>query len=711
MILLKSLKLTNFLSHPETMIEFDGNTRLSIDGVSGAGKSAIIEAIIWCLYGRGRVDNRSLVFATASSSTVCLELLDDERVVVVERSITVAGKHSLKVCEINIDGTEHEVTTGTKMSQEWIVKNLLHASYELFINSVAYPQDNTDTFVKQTAAKRKDLLLEIASVEDFEEYYNRAKLKLASTDEKIQCLRGEATAQASRDGGDEKEVREILEQAEENVAFFEAEIEENDKALITARKDFNDFQILVNVEREKIEASKKKLTEYNDTVSSIETDIANKERRIVELGDILKEKPTGTVSGLMDEIGAIDDRLHVLTDEKNAFSLKNTKLNSLIQAAPADPGLEVKISSYKQKLADIVASSASKCTLGDECKNHQISLKTQTSFIEEQIAENEKLFSLYLDKVEEHKAAVKLATEELGKEPDETELNSLLESKSLKNSQVKLISSFENATNEMSTVVASIEEKKKELSNLTTKLSDTESLISDLEEKVKTIDFDAASEKVKALEYLNETSNKKITESRSVIVSQKIILERIIESKKRLKEIDAELEILNRDKEALLLIKDAFGSKGIKAVAVDVLIPQLEKSINDVLEQLSDFRVTLETQKSSVSGENQIEGLFINVHNPQGQSMEYNAFSGGEKVKVTVAIAEALAGLQNVGFRLLDEAIVGLDEDSVISFTEAMQKIQTKFPQMLVISHIPQIKELFENKIDIGKTDGISIIT
>lgn len=708
MVTLKKLHLLNFLSHTDTTVEFEATTRLSIDGVSGAGKSSIVDAIIWCLYGEGRVDNRALIMANASSGKVELWLNDKEKTYVITRTITKAGKHTLTASEEGTDGSVREVCAGTKQTQEWIVKELIRASYELFINSVAYPQDNSDTFVKQNAAKRKDLLLEIASVEDFEMYYERAKDKLRSTEEAIQRLIGELAGQIA--WGNEAEIKAALEKAQFDKTTFEGEAKDIEARLGAARNEFTETSLTAKVEQEKISSVSRELSQTSATLLTINNEIASKESRIQILETQLKDRPSGSIASLMDEVAAADLMIQEMTKAASAYSIEKEKLNSLVRSAPQSNGLEAELEKTKKQLAETIASFHNLCTLGDGCLNHKTSLESRTKFIEDRIKEIEAKIVEHEIKVKEHAEAVRLATESLPTEPAKEALSAVVTQKTSLNAQIKAINSFEAAEKELSQTVVALGEKRALKIEKEALAASLNVQLTELTVRVKAFNLDALSTKVRDLDISLRAMNEKVVNATAAIASHQLILEKIAASAKRQHEIELETIKLNGDKEALELVKDAFGSKGIKAVAVDVLIPQLETAVNDVLCQLSDFRVTLETQKSSVDGESQIEGLFINVHNPQGQSMEYGAFSGGEKVKVTVAIAEALAGLQKVGFRLLDEAIVGLDEESVLSFTQAMTKIQTKFPQMLVISHIPQIKELFEDRIEVVKRNGVSMI-
>ncbi len=163
--------------------------------------------------------------------------------------------------------------------------------------------------------------------------------------------------------------------------------------------------------------------------------------------------------------------------------------------------------------------------------------------------------------------------------------------------------------------------------------------------------------------------------------------------------------------ENLKLLKESFSQNGLKAMIIDYIIPRLEDKVNDILSKLSDFRISLDTQRDGVSEDTLLEGLFISIFNENGEEFDFDNYSGGEKLKIVVAISEALSEVQNVGFRVLDELFIGLDEESTENFAEVMETLQEKFKQIVCISHLRNIKDMFDKKIIIRKTNGSSVIS
>jgi exonuclease SbcC len=118
----------------------------------------------------------------------------------------------------------------------------------------------------------------------------------------------------------------------------------------------------------------------------------------------------------------------------------------------------------------------------------------------------------------------------------------------------------------------------------------------------------------------------------------------------------------------------------------------------------------LDTQAPKTSGDGMKEGLFITIRNDVGEELPYENYSGGEKLKITVAIAEALGGLQKVGFRVFDELFIGLDQDSTEAFASVLERMQERFPQVVCISHLQEIKDLFDEKLTCVKINGVTKI-
>lgn len=702
MITLKSLKLKDFYSHENTTIDFKDNVKLLLDGESGAGKSTILESIIFALYGESRTDSKSIVRSGCKKATVTLELSDlsghpgKPENITIERSMTSTGKHTV---EVLFDGVASPII-GVKELQGYINKELIGASYLLFVNSVAYMQGNSESFVAQTAAKRKDLLLEIVKAENYDEYYEKAKDALSTTtlqktalEMQVLSLKAEiAVAERQIDGEGDLNVMLIatqraisfLEEKKDSLLKLIAKFEESDKniklcedrvagaerdadraktALESLRTQLKDLDVITFVQ-EDYDACRAKIDAKMVVLEGLDAMLRSQAAKEKEKLEYIQTKPH-----IMDWSSSIAQ-----LEEANK-KLSARKWCPSGTACPHQLPTIAEIESNKTKIVEMNQKMVIDAILLEEWN------KGLKSF--DQIVDTEKLFNKVKEEREEmSELTVRLAVMENVR----TKIESL-------SAQISLIPVLE-----------------KDLFDKTVFRDVTIGELAVMNEQRAS--GDTSKQKSELSTVTSELALKRGEESsiNSDLILIKKNKEELVEKKATLKEIeDTLLPELVRNFNDVSLVKDAFGSKGVKAVMIDYILPKLEDKINSVLSQLSDFTVRLDTQQLKADGEGNKEGLFITVTSPAGTELPFESLSGGEKVKITVAISEALASLQKVGFRLFDEFVTALDDDSLENFMVTIEHLQAQYPQMLLVSHIQSVKDMFEEKITVIKKNGVSL--
>jgi len=702
MIILKSLKINNFLSHSDTEISFKDNTKLLIDGKSGSGKSSIVEAILWGLYGVARTENRNLVRNGEKSCSVIIILFneDENKFYEIRRSTTEKSKNTLIVSQSE-DGIvyipiEHN---GIKDTQNWIENDLLHASYTLFINSIAYPQDNIDNFVKQTASKRKDLLLEIANIKDFDLYYTRARDLLSLKNE--EKIRIETTI---------KNNIKFLEDHKVNLINEETVSTEIDLVSNHIAKYRSDLEILMG--------EKSKLGDFSSHISKLKIQIVEneKERHLLNSQIESKEKLVSEIESInLIEIKAkiaegetIKARKEELENKSYKEGERTNKLLAIMADKPVDRDYDSEVMELNKRLIPLIKDTGS-CPAGDSCP-FVIPIKNQIKYLEDLIHEKIVLKTkLDKDKADYSQKIIDLGPS-LFTELEKVELQSL-------RSQTASYGAYSVKLAQLEAQIETLPSIKEELVNLYSRVNKVKTTGDELnleltqkEEAQRGVDttvFDVREKDIRS----------KIEDLTVQLSSMNFKLSLSRDTRSKISSI--ELDIKNDQEKITLLeviiddlysIKEAFGSKGLKTVVIDYLIPRLEEKINEILSRLSEFRVRLDTQKSHSDGEGVIEGLFINIFNERNEQFEFSSYSGGERLKISVAISEALASLQKCGFRIFDELFIGLDEESIEHFADVMNQLQDKFKQMLCISHLRTIKDLFDEKVSITKINGVSKI-
>ncbi|MHC1760549.1 MAG: AAA family ATPase [Negativicutes bacterium] len=159
----------------------------------------------------------------------------------------------------------------------------------------------------------------------------------------------------------------------------------------------------------------------------------------------------------------------------------------------------------------------------------------------------------------------------------------------------------------------------------------------------------------------------------------------------------------------------AFGRDGIPALIIENTVPELERIANEILGQMSGGKHNLrfETQRELKSKAGMAETLDIIVGDWAGERI-YETFSGGEQLRIDFAIRFALAELlaRRAGARVdwltIDEGFGSQSDEYLPLVIEAVKSVASRFGMVLVISHVKQVQEAFEQTI-VFRPDGESV--
>lgn len=679
------IHLKDFLSHKSTTVDLRQGQRVLVHGQSGAGKSGIVEALTWVLYGEGRADNRSLIRSGAKSAEVTLSLGFDKRELVVQRLVTQEGKHSLSAF---LDGNPAP-TVGIRETQAWL-ENLLGCPRELFVNSVMTPQDRSESFVSANAAKRKEILLSMVATLDIEPFLKRAREKFGELTGTVATLQAFQSSQCQRRDHELAYV-EGMPEAELSLARADAEYQAADAAVAVLGDERAEYELAeqqVNSARRQEQSAVAALktmggiydtahrnwTRANERLSALPTleaheDVAVLEERVKQANDI-----KARLSGAERELASLQA---TLTGHVNSVSRIDAKIRELNERALPD-----------------CPKIGGKCVIAEQALTKE--LETQRSDKRE-LAE---LVDHLNDKISRNIATQKKLQDDLAQH-----------------------FGVEKLLQEARTKTALLAQKPQLEFDLDTYHKEKEraaDMVTDAQGRVElaAVELGKATERFKAVQSSRPKlleAETRLSQALTQLTSAKSRVDRCREAVRTAKELQKELsesrvqlDQARQDVEAVGLVKDALGQGGIKAVAADILLPEVESRANAVLARLSPMRLRLTTQRQGNSG-GVTEGLFITVVSPGGRAQDYDCYSGGERLKIAVAITEALSELQKFGFRVVDELYAGLDEESTEGFVKVLLSLHDRYSQMLCISHLRQVQDVFTDVLEVTKDqDGVS---
>ena len=159
-------------------LSFEGIHVAVLTGDNGHGKSALLDAITWALWGRARARSvDELIHAGAAEMEVEFEFQLDEHQYRVIRKRQRRGKSGYSDLQFAIlaDGGYKPLTERSVTETERLIERTLRMSYETFTSSSFIQQGRADTFTTNSPAERKRILAEILELGYYDELEARAR--------------------------------------------------------------------------------------------------------------------------------------------------------------------------------------------------------------------------------------------------------------------------------------------------------------------------------------------------------------------------------------------------------------------------------------------------------------------------------------------------------------------------------------------------------
>ena len=224
------------------------------------------------------------------------------------------------------------------------------------------------------------------------------------------------------------------------------------------------------------------------------------------------------------------------------------------------------------------------------------------------------------------------------------------------------------------------------------------------------------------------TCKNEINQFQEILSSNQFIRQKATLDLKNIATLENEIDLMASDvktasEEANIYdeLSAAFGKNGIQALMIERAVPQIQETANQLLTQLTDNRlsVKLELHEGRIDRLTGVrsEELYINISDEIG-TRSYETFSGGEAFRIDFAIRIALSKLLSarsgapLPILFIDEGFGSQDSFGQERLIEAIQSIQGEFEKIIVITHIDQMKEQFEDTIEVVKTDqGSTFVT
>jgi exonuclease SbcC len=206
------LHLSGFLSYQDPVdLDFSSFDLACISGSNGAGKSSLLDAMTWALFGQARRRDDTVINSHTDAAEVIFEFRYEGNLYRVQR---VKPRDKATLLEFYVcapDGSWKPMTERSMRETEGRITSTLRMDYETFTNSSFLMQGRADQFAQQRPGDRKRVLSAILGLEVWEQYRADAVERRKKLEAETRVLDGqieEIDVELSQEGNRKQRLQE-----------------------------------------------------------------------------------------------------------------------------------------------------------------------------------------------------------------------------------------------------------------------------------------------------------------------------------------------------------------------------------------------------------------------------------------------------------------------------------------------------------------------
>jgi len=178
-----NLKMRNFMCYRDNVppLSFAGIHTACLSGTNGSGKSALIDAMTWALWGRARAkSDDDLIHTHQKEMEVEFDFAvggQAYRIIRKRARPKRAGAAGQSILEFQMatDGGFKSISGNSIAQTQQKITSTLHMDYDTFINSAFLRQGHADEFTTKRPAERKEVLANILGLSYYDQLEDRAR--------------------------------------------------------------------------------------------------------------------------------------------------------------------------------------------------------------------------------------------------------------------------------------------------------------------------------------------------------------------------------------------------------------------------------------------------------------------------------------------------------------------------------------------------------
>lgn len=294
------LTLRNFLSYREAAeLDLSGVHLACISGLNGAGKSSLLDAITWALFGKSRVKsdddivNRTIIEHGAAAEVSFVFELEGAVYRIIRRKAAGRSMELEFHARTAHDGVERwQVMTEAKIRETQAeIEKLLRMNYEVFTNASFLLQGKADEFTTKTPDKRKEILAEILGVSRWEDYKEIATERRKGTDNEVSVV-DRRLAEIDTELAQEEELKRELDLLEAKATAATAERDRQEALVTVARQN----KVMADQQRDALRRLASELVHSERELQQIEGTVAQRQGELAAQRSLIDRREAITAA-------------------------------------------------------------------------------------------------------------------------------------------------------------------------------------------------------------------------------------------------------------------------------------------------------------------------------------------------------------------------------------------------------------------------------
>ncbi len=422
------LRIAGFLSYRDPIdLDFSSFELACISGSNGAGKSSLLDAITWVLFGEARGKSTDVINLNldVKAAEVALTFKYEGNIFRVQRTLPRGKSTVLEFQVLNQtmddrpstihhdpasigNGQWKVLTEKTTRDTQARIEQTLRLDYETFINASFFLQGKADQFTQKKASERKAVLSTILGLELWDTYKDRTaeKRRLLETD--VQGIDGRV-AEIDAELDEEDTRRNRLAELENSLKQLSSARAAQETALENMKKN----SALIEQQRKLAETLSTSLERSRTAFASLDSRLSEKESEHAAYADLLSR--TREIESAYKAWQKAQKDLEELNTVAMEFREHEKERSPLLEKIAVEKAkLEQELGGLSGQFSVVSEQRAVVSDLEQQVKTAQASLQEA----ETKIMERDEWVSQW-NEAREKNAALKVENESLRKEMDE----------------------------------------------------------------------------------------------------------------------------------------------------------------------------------------------------------------------------------------------------------------------------------------------------